>query len=174
MAILSRDSWDTYFMKIARLVSERSPCLSKQVGAVAVIDHAIIATGYNAPPRKVPHCEVCRRINTDDYTAGQGYDDCISVHAELNCVIQSARLGITLEGSTLYCTHFPCVYCLKALINAGIETVVVEKFDIKESDIIEWGKYLKIRKPHNTEQFFDRDLIESCVVDPKYKDDGGH
>ena len=142
-----RDSWDIYFMKIARLVSERSPCHSKRVGAVAVNGHSIIATGYNAPPRKVPHCIECSRVHADDYIPGSGYDSCPAVHAELNCIIQSARLGVTVEGATLYCTHFPCVYCLKALINAGIETIVVEEFDINESDIIDWRKYLKIRKP---------------------------
>ena len=142
-----RDNWDTYFMKIASLVSERSPCFSKQVGAVAVRDNSIVATGYNAPPRGVPHCNGCLRIGSDDYIAGQGYDTCPSVHAELNCIVQAARIGVSLYGATLYCTHFPCVYCLKALLNVGIDTIVVEKFDISESDIIDWKQFIKIRKP---------------------------
>ena len=140
-------NFDEYFMGIAEFASKRSPCLSKQVGAAAVIDKSVVATGYNGPPRKVPHCEECKRKGKEGYIAGVGYDNCPSVHAELNCIIQAARLGISLKGATIYCTHFPCQYCLKALINAEIDEIVAESFDIGESDIIEWKRYIKIRKP---------------------------
>ena len=51
-----RSKWDTYFHKICEAVASKSPCLSRQIGAILVRDHSIISTGYNGPPRGVPHC----------------------------------------------------------------------------------------------------------------------
>lgn len=52
----SRISWQDYFMGIAALVAERSTCLRRKVGAVAVKDRRILATGYNGAPKGVAHC----------------------------------------------------------------------------------------------------------------------
>ncbi|GAF81148.1 unnamed protein product, partial [marine sediment metagenome] len=53
---MSRPTWDEYFVEITELVSKRSTCLRRKVGAVIVQDKRILTTGYNGAPRGLPHC----------------------------------------------------------------------------------------------------------------------
>lgn len=117
--------WDSYFMKIAELVSERSTCLRRKVGAVIVRDRHILATGYNGAPKGLSHClEVgCLREELG-IPSGERVEICRGIHAEQNALVQAARFGIGLEGRTLYCNTQPCVTCSKLLINAGIVRIV--------------------------------------------------
>ena len=48
-------------------------------------------------------------------------------HAEQNAIIQAAKLGVSIDGATLYCTHQPCSVCAKMIINAGIRRVVYQE-----------------------------------------------
>lgn len=50
MSMDTRPDWDHYFMEIARVVSKRSTCLRRSVGAVIVKNRQIVATGYNGTP----------------------------------------------------------------------------------------------------------------------------
>ncbi|RLE10405.1 cytidine deaminase [Candidatus Aerophobetes bacterium] len=120
-----RPSWDEYFMQIAELVATRSTCLRRKVGAVLVKDKRILATGYNGAPRNLPHCEVtgCLREKLR-IPSGERQEICRGLHAEQNAIIQAALYGTSIKGSTLYCTHQPCITCSKMIINAGIEKVV--------------------------------------------------
>lgn len=122
--MVARPSWEQYFMEIASLVSSRSTCLRRQVGAVLVRDKHIIATGYNGAPRGVSHClDVgCLREKLG-IPSGERHEMCRGTHAEQNAIIQAALHGVTTEGATLYCTHQPCILCAKMLINAGVQTV---------------------------------------------------
>lgn len=119
-----RVSWPQYFMRIAYLVAERSTCLRRRVGAVAVKDRRILATGYNGAPAGVAHClEVgCLRQQLG-IPSGQRHEICRGLHAEQNVIIQAAIHGVSLEGAELYCTTQPCLICTKMLINCGITTV---------------------------------------------------
>ena len=123
-----RPSWDEYFMKIAELVSTRSTCLRRQVGAVLVKDKKILATGYNGAPSRLPHCsEVgCLRAQRN-VPAGERHELCRGLHAEQNAVIQAALHGVSTQGATLYCTHHPCAACVKILINAGVKRIVYQQ-----------------------------------------------
>ena len=63
--------WDTYYNRICRAVASKSPCLSRQIGAILVKENVVVATGYNGPPRGYPHCEsvdygLCPRKAKDD------------------------------------------------------------------------------------------------------------
>ena len=120
-----RPSWDEYFMGIARLVSTRSTCLRRQVGAVIVRDRRILTTGYNGPPKGIAHCDVvgCLREQMG-IPSGQRLDICRGVHAEQNAIIQAALHGVSTEGAMIYVTHQPCFTCAKMIINAGIVRVV--------------------------------------------------
>ena len=122
-----RPSWERYFMEIAELVSSRSTCLRRQVGAVLVRDKHIIATGYNGAPRGISHCmEVgCLREKLG-IPSGERHEMCRGTHAEQNAIIQAALHGVSTDGATLYCTHQPCILCAKMLINAGVEKVVFQ------------------------------------------------
>lgn len=120
-----RPSWDEYFMGIARLVSTRSTCLRREVGAVIVRDRRILTTGYNGPPRGIAHCDVvgCLREQLG-VPSGQRLDICRALHAEQNAIIQAALHGVSTEGAMIYVTHQPCFTCAKMIINAGIVRVV--------------------------------------------------
>jgi dCMP deaminase len=119
-----RISKDDYFMKIAEVVSLRSTCIKRKVGAVLVKDSHILSTGYNGVPSGFSHCttDTCVRQNLK---SGERPELCRGIHAEVNCIIQAAIHGTSIKGkTTLYSTHFPCMSCLKLLINAGIKRIV--------------------------------------------------
>jgi len=114
-------------MKIAEVVSQRSTCVKRMVGAVLVKDSHIISTGYNGAPSGFKHCtpELCVRKN---FKPGQNPEFCRGIHAEVNCIIQAAIHGTSIKGeTTLYTTTFPCMSCLKLIINAGIKKVVYKE-----------------------------------------------
>ncbi len=110
---------DQYFMDIAKVVAKRSTCLHRQVGALIVKGKQIISTGYNGAPSGLPHCKTCARS-----ISGQNMELCRGTHAEQNAINFAARYGISIEGATLYTTHFPCSWCAKSIINSGIVKVV--------------------------------------------------
>jgi len=122
---LPRPTWPEYFMSIAKLVSTRSTCLRRKVGAVLVKDKRIMATGYNGAPTGIRHCKDtgCLR-ETLRVKAGERHELCRGLHAEQNVIIQAAYYGAVSKGTTLYSTHMPCIICSKMLINAGVEKIV--------------------------------------------------
>jgi len=122
---MQRPSWDQYFMDITSLVATRSTCLRRQVGAILVKSRNILATGYNGVPSGISHCDTagCLRERLK-VPSGERHELCRGLHAEQNAIIQAARHGINIDGSTLYCTTMPCIICTKMLINAGITTVI--------------------------------------------------
>ena len=114
-------------MNISLAVRERADCLGQKVGAILVLDHRIVATGYNGTPAGMRNCSdggCVRCLNRGrKYTSGTGYDLCICVHAEQNAILAAARFGISIEGATLYTTVQPCFGCLKEMLQAGIHEV---------------------------------------------------
>jgi len=122
---MTRPSWDRYFMEIALLVSTRATCMRRKVGAVLVKDKRILATGYNGPPSGLTHCEEvgCLRQRLG-IPSGERHEICRGLHAEQNAIIQAALHGVSIRGSKLYTTTFPCIICSKMLINAGIKEVI--------------------------------------------------
>lgn len=125
---MPRPSWDEYFMSIAQMVSTRSTCLRRKVGAVLVKDKRIISTGYNGPPSGLKHPEEvgCLREKLK-VPSGERHELCRGLHAEQNAIIQAALHGVSTKGSVLYCTHCPCSLCVKMLINAGVEKVIYKE-----------------------------------------------
>ncbi len=141
----NRPEWEEYFMDIALLVSKRSTCTRRKVGAVIVKDKRILTSGYNGAPTGLLHCEEigCLR-QKNSVPSGQRHELCRGLHAEQNAIIQAAYHGIKIRGGSMFCTTLPCSICFKMLINAGINKIVfdegypdelTEGF-IKESDII--------------------------------------
>ncbi|MEW5773725.1 MAG: cytidine/deoxycytidylate deaminase family protein [Thermodesulfobacteriota bacterium] len=116
--------WPEYFMRIAQLVAERSTCTRRKVGAVAVRDKRILATGYNGAPANIAHClDVgCLREKLG-VPSGQRHEICRGLHAEQNVIIQGALHGVSLKGAEIYCTTKPCLICAKMLINCGVSAI---------------------------------------------------
>jgi len=112
-------------MSITRLVAKRSTCLRRKVGAILVKEHRILCTGYNGAPTGLRHClEIGCLRDTLKVPSGQRHELCRALHAEQNVLIQAAYHGISVAGSSLYCTNLPCVICTKMLINAGIRSIL--------------------------------------------------
>lgn len=124
---IKRPDWDAYFLDIAKLVSKRSTCLRRKVGALIVKNRRILTTGYNGTPTGITHCEVtgCLREKLK-VPSGERHELCRGLHAEQNSIIQAALYGVNIGGGTLYCTNQPCSICAKMLINAGIKEIVME------------------------------------------------
>ncbi len=125
------DKWDKRFMELAFTISSWSSCYqqNRKIGAVIVRNKRIITTGYNGAPQGIESCldkgECLRRkLNIP---SGTHHELCYAIHAEQNAIIQAAKLGISIEGATLYCTHQPCVICAKMIINSGISRVVYKE-----------------------------------------------
>lgn len=118
-----RQSWDAYFLELARATATRATCIRRKHGAVIVRDRRIVSTGYNGSPSGFPHCAdgACPRALSD---AAQGYDygHCIAIHAEANALLFSSPLE--RANGTLYCTGAPCFGCAKLISNSGVGEVV--------------------------------------------------
>lgn len=167
-------TWDEYHHQVCEIVASNSKCLSRQVGAILVQDKTIVCTGYNGPPRGVPHCDeryyidlelrkalIEKDIDPDDvsnhticpryvlgFKSGEGLEWCIAGHSERNCLIQAGREGIRTKGSTMFMDcGIPCNPCLVEIINAGVEEVVVTKksyYDLMSPYLIS-NSNLKVR-----------------------------
>ena len=116
-----RVSWDVYFMNCAREVSARATCDRKHVGCVIVRDKTILATGYNGSVRGLPHCDEAGHMMEDGH--------CVrTIHAEINAIVQAARHGTAIDGSTLFVTASPCWPCFRTIANTGIRRIVFGEF----------------------------------------------
>ena len=125
MKRLTRPDTDEYFLKIASVVAERSTCHRHHVGAVAVKNKHILATGYNGAPSGLKDCLELGCLRDElNIPSGTRQEICRGIHAEQNVIIQASLHGVSLEGSTIFATHTPCNQCAKMLVNAKIARYV--------------------------------------------------
>ena len=110
------NKWDHRFIRIALEVSSWSKDPGTKVGAVLVSDRRIIATGYNGFPTNIS--DSLERYNDREVKLS------LTVHAEVNAILNAAKNGATTDSSTLYVTFPPCVSCATAVIQAGITRVI--------------------------------------------------
>ena len=137
--------WDNRFHDVCRTIAGWSTCLSRQIGAIIVRDRTIVSTGFNGPPRGIPHCG-SERIAKDPffrshwidpkrrtecprkalrYASGKGLEICTASHAEENAIVNAARLGVSTLGTSMYMNcDVPCKDCIKKIINAGISEII--------------------------------------------------
>ena len=121
----NRISWEQYFIQILKCTALRSSCLSSKKGAIIVKDNRLVGAGYSGAPTNVKSCietGVCRKRQLG-YSHGTGHEQCIAVHAEANAILNCALNGISTKDCIMYCTHKPCVNCLKMIIQSGIKKV---------------------------------------------------
>ena len=122
------DKWDKRFMELAFHVAKWTSCYqpNRQIGAIIVKNKRILTTGYNGAPEGYPSCmergECLRRKM--DIPSGTRQEYCYAIHAEQNAIVQAAKLGVSLDGATIYVTHQPCLICTKLIINSGIKRIV--------------------------------------------------
>lgn len=139
-----RPGWDEYFLDIAGIVSRRSTCRRRSVGAVLVKEKRILATGYNGAPTGLRHClELGCLREQYNVPSGERHELCRGLHAEQNAIIQAALHGVSVRGATLYCTNHPCVICAKMIINAGAVKIIFRDgySDKLSEDMLKFGGY---------------------------------
>jgi dCMP deaminase len=160
-----RPTKSQYYVDIARAVAMRSTCLRRRFGAVIVKNDQIISTGYNGAPRQTSNCVdlgYCYRQERN-IPAGQNYELCRAVHAEMNAVIHASRLdmvgadlylvGIEVESGELASQIVPCLLCKRVIINAGILRVVLPEKSggFKYVDVDDWT--VDERISHRSEKY---------------------
>ncbi len=151
------DKWDRRFMELAHVISSWSSCYApnRSIGAVIVKDKRIMTTGYNGAPQGMKTCKErgeCLRRKLG-IPSGTHAETCYAIHAEQNAIIQAAKLGVSIDGATLYCTHQPCSVCAKMIVNAGIRRVVYEQGypdDFSIEILTETGVVLEKMAPEQT------------------------
>lgn len=116
-------------MGMARAAAQRATCDRGRSGCVIARDKHILVTGYVGSPRGIAHCdEAGHQMKTVIHEDGTRTQHCLrTTHAEQNAIVQAAKLGMAIEGGTLYCKMTPCSACAKMIINSGIVRVVCEK-----------------------------------------------
>ena len=124
-----RPTWDEYFMEVANAIAKRATCNRGRSGCVIAHNQTLLVTGYVGSPKGFPHCDdVGHQMKHVVHEDGTTTEHCVrTVHAEQNAIAQAARLGISIEGATLYCRMTPCRVCAMLLINCGIARVVCER-----------------------------------------------
>lgn len=126
-----RSDWDKYFIEIAKVVSTRSTCNRKNVGAVIVRDKNILSTGYNGSIKHLDHCDDDNHLIENNH--------CIrTIHAEANAIVQAAKHGVKIDNSTIYITASPCFNCFKLIANSGINKIIYNEF-YKDDKIFEFA-----------------------------------
>ncbi len=122
------NKWDARFMELVELIGSWSSCFqeNRKIGAIIVRDKRILTTGYNGAPAGSLSCVekgecMRRRLGIE---SGTRQELCYAIHAEQNAIIQAAKIGVSIQGATLYCTNQPCSICAKMIVNAGIVRVV--------------------------------------------------
>ena len=125
------NKWDSRFMQMAHVIAGWTSCNTpgRAIGCVIVKDKRIMTTGYNGAPAGLKTCRergecLRRKLGIE---SGTRAEVCYAIHAEQNAIIQAAKLGISIDGGTLYCTHQPCSVCARIIINAGITRVVYQE-----------------------------------------------
>lgn len=123
-SIMTRPTWDEYFMNIVHQLKKRSTCTRRQFGAIVVNGKKeIISTGFNGVVRGAEHCEDIGCIKDNlGVESGMGHGICPAVHAEQNALIQA---GKDAEGATLYLNGFPCKICARLIVNSGIKRLIM-------------------------------------------------
>ena len=108
--------WDRRFLRIAEEVRLWSKDPGTKVGCVLVNERRILSTGYNGFPQTISD-DLDRYIDRE-------YKLSVTVHAEANAILNAAKNGTKVQGSTLYVTFPPCSQCASAIIQAGVAQIV--------------------------------------------------
>lgn len=109
------DNWEEYWMEMAVTVARKSKDPRCRVGAVIVREELVLSTGFNGLARNI--------YDDPDLLADAAEKLTMICHAEQNAIFNAARLGVALQGATIYVTKFPCLGCCNAIIQAGVRQI---------------------------------------------------
>lgn len=139
------------YLEIARATAKLSKDPSTKVGAIIIgPNNEVRSLGYNGAPRGC-----C--ADEDDRCASRPEKYFWMSHAELNAITNAARTGTALDGCSIIVTHFPCMECARALVQAGIKAVWVPKMD--EEFTARWQEHME-----RSLRLFDECGVEVGVI----------
>jgi dCMP deaminase len=152
-----KQKWINAFMDTATRFADLSSAVRLKVGAVIVKDNRIISIGYNGMPSGwTNECETKIYCDDGDVYEQQYPKDSNTweryklvtkdevIHAEANAILKLARDGESGNGSSLFCTHAPCIHCAKLIHGAGIEHVYF-RHEYRDDAGIDFLEKCKIR-----------------------------
>ena len=178
--------WYKTFLDVAKLLGERSHCISKKVGSIITKDNRIISTGINGTPENLLNCDDIFNNNFDitneeNRKIHHNFSTNYEIHSEVNSIIYAAKNGISIKDSTLFVNYFPCKECSKAILASGISTIVFENFydlDLYGFSLIMLSKKIKVYHVFNntdknykiiakTTNFINDELINNNILKNK-------
>ena len=113
-----QEKYDRAYLEMAKIWGQLSYCKRKKVGALIVKDRMIISDGFNGTPTGFDnHCE-------DE----EGYTKWYVLHAEANAIVQTAKNGVSINGSEIFVTASPCYDCFKLIASSGINKIYYNEF----------------------------------------------
>lgn len=122
------------YLKFCKSIATNSKCLSRQVGALLVVDDTIVGTGFNRTPIKTKECKTCIR-QKHKCKSGESLDLCKALHAEQIAILTVLKKNIDLSSATLYVSTSPCYQCAKLIVECKIKKVIASsKYDNKLTD----------------------------------------
>jgi dCMP deaminase len=125
---MDRPQWDDLFIDMCCLISKRSTCARIQTAAILARDNVVISIGYNGVVSGKQHCKVvwsgAIKDSNEFYEAHHKWSRENELHGEMNCLLQAAKNGIMVDGSTLYTLYSPCIDCSKCIVASGVKRVV--------------------------------------------------
>ena len=126
--------YDRAFLDMCLSLAGLSKCVSHQVACLIVKDNRIVSSGINGTASGMVNC--CDRFNPKKYDkrAHDEFTDAFEFHAEENAVLYAAKIGISIDGATAYCTLEPCFPCLKKLHGAGVRRIVYAETKVHRTD----------------------------------------
>lgn len=144
--------WVEYFQELAHTIKKKSKDNNTQIGVVIVgKDKEIISTGYNSFPRGINDEVMKRQERPEKYYWFE--------HAERNAIYNAARIGVSTKGSTMYLScGIPCADCARAIINAGITRIFVERNDYTKGP--HWAD-----SQERSWEMFDEAKVKVCFYD---------
>ena len=143
-------NYSSLFMDIAERTAIESNCVKYKVGAVIVKDNRIILQGYNGTISGFLNCS--EKFKDLDLSSEENrelhhkWSMAFEVHAEMNVISYAAKKGISLENTTLFCTHSPCNNCLKYLIQSGVTNIIYKYDYVDNSKLHDREELLKLIK----------------------------
>jgi dCMP deaminase len=125
---------DRLFLNIAKEISTLSHCVRAKVGTILVKDGNIISMGYNGMPSGMENC--CEETTEDGGLITRSE----VLHAESNALLKAARMGLSTQDTTMYCTLSPCKDCSKLIMQSGVKRVVYLELFSRDNGSVDFLK----------------------------------
>jgi dCMP deaminase len=131
---VKQDKLDRLFLNIAKEISTLSHCVRAKVGSILVKDGNIISMGYNGMPSGMDNCCEETLENSNLVTRSE------VLHAESNALLKAAKMGLSTQDTTMYCTLSPCKDCSKLIMQSGVKRVVYLELFSRDNGSVDFLK----------------------------------